>query len=567
MAMNQKCYLYLRVSTEMQVEGYSLEAQEDRLRSEAERRNMQVVGVFKDAGKSGKNIQGRPEFRRMLKLIEQQVDGVDYVLVFKLSRFGRNAADTLNSLQHMQDYGVNLLCVEDNIDSAGPAGKLLISVYAAVAEGERENILAQTLAGRWQKAKEGKWNGAQAPLGYMLEKGELIVDEEDAKIVRLIFEKYTNEGLGINSVAKWLNENGYTKRVYKNSTLPRFSAKFVKSVLDNPIYAGYIAYGRRKNEKITGTRNEFHTVKQENYSIFEGQHEAIIERDLWERTKEKRKLNNYKREKRFSLEHVHILSGIVKCPCCNSPMYGVVNRKKKKNSDEFYKDMWYYVCRNHKMASGHLCDYKTHIRQDIINAQVETIIKTALKDAEFQSNMFDKIGNKNNLGELEAKLERLTSARSKEEAKKNRLLSKIMALDPSDKLYDTLYDDLQELLRKIDINLSEIDDSIYKTEIAVSNAASEKYNAEAMYRMMEAVVGLIDCMPEEDERVMMNFLLDNVQLHEKRQPNGLWVKSVRFKVPINIDGEYYDEIMVDGTNFLPKESHDETVCLLSRKAQ
>lgn len=65
--------------------------------------------------------------------IEDGKDGVAFVLVFKLSRFGRNAADVLSSLQLMQDYGVNLICVEDGIDSSKEAGKLLISIIAAVA--------------------------------------------------------------------------------------------------------------------------------------------------------------------------------------------------------------------------------------------------------------------------------------------------------------------------------------------------------------------------------------------------------------------------------------------------
>ena len=74
----------------------------------------------------------------MLEEIENGEDGVSYVLVFKLSRFGRNAADVLSSLQLMQDYGVNLICVEDGIDSSKEAGKLMISVLSAVAEIERE---------------------------------------------------------------------------------------------------------------------------------------------------------------------------------------------------------------------------------------------------------------------------------------------------------------------------------------------------------------------------------------------------------------------------------------------
>ena len=74
---------------------------------------MNNTGEYSDEGHSGKNIKGRQEFMRMLNDIEDGKDGVDFVLVFKLSRFGRNAADVISSLQLMQDYGVNLICVED----------------------------------------------------------------------------------------------------------------------------------------------------------------------------------------------------------------------------------------------------------------------------------------------------------------------------------------------------------------------------------------------------------------------------------------------------------------------
>ena len=153
MKKKKKCYIYTRVSTAMQVDGYSLDAQKDKLRKYAEYQDMDVAGEFSDEGFSGKNIQGRHEFLKMMKAIEDQTDSVEYVLVFKLSRFGRNAADVLNSLQIMQDYGVNLICVEDGIDSSKDAGKLMISVLSAVAEIERENIRTQTMAGREQKIR------------------------------------------------------------------------------------------------------------------------------------------------------------------------------------------------------------------------------------------------------------------------------------------------------------------------------------------------------------------------------------------------------------------------------
>lgn len=104
----------------------------------------------------------------MLEEIENGDNGVSYVLVFKLSRFGRNAADVLSSLQLMQDYGVNLICVEDGIDSSKEAGKRMISVLSAAAEIERGNILVQTMEGRRQKAREGRWNGGFDSYGNKL---------------------------------------------------------------------------------------------------------------------------------------------------------------------------------------------------------------------------------------------------------------------------------------------------------------------------------------------------------------------------------------------------------------
>ena len=90
----------------------------------------------------------------------------------------------------MQDFGVNLICVEDGIDSSKDAGKLMISVLSAVAEIERENILVQTMEGRRQKAREGKWNGGFAPYGYQLINGELHIAEDEAEVIRIIYDKY-----------------------------------------------------------------------------------------------------------------------------------------------------------------------------------------------------------------------------------------------------------------------------------------------------------------------------------------------------------------------------------------
>lgn len=572
-----RCYIYTRVSTELQIDGYSLEAQKERLKREAKHRGMQIVGEYSDEGKSGKNINGRPEFKQMLADIKSSKDDVDYVLVFKLSRFGRNAADTLNSLQYMEDYGVNLLCVEDNIDSAGAAGKLIISVLASVAEIERSNIQEQTMAGRKQKARDGKWNGGFAPYGYKLvakdgEKSKVLeIDDTEAELIRLIYKKFL-EGMGIGNVAKWLNENGYTKKIRQNGSVSLISAAFVKGVLDNPVYAGKIAYGRRKTEKIEGTRNEFHVVKQDrdSYKLYQGQHEAIIDEDTWYRAQAKRMKNAFKREKTHSLEHEHILSGLVKCPKCGASMYGVVNRKKKKGSDEFYTDMWYYLCKNRKMVSGHLCDYKKHIRQEELNTEVLQLIQFVFGgENDLKKHMLQRLESEDVMSELLEEKERLAKEKDKLESKKSKLLRRIAELDIDDKLYDDLMKTYRESVNEVNEQINIMENQLYQNDLAIENAEGENLSTEVYKRIIDEMLDNIDDMNDADKKTLMNLLIEKIEIYPEKQKDGRWIKSVQFKIPLNIDGKAVDTLFFDDEedteNSLSTGKHVETVCLLSKK--
>ena len=176
--MRKKCYIYTRVSTKMQVDGYSLEAQEKRCKAMATAKGYEVVHVYHDDGKSGRTLDGRDDFNRMLSDIEMHKDGVSLVFVFKLSRFGRNTRDVLNSFQVLKDNGCELICVEDSIDTTNAMGEVILKILAAIAEMERHNIAVQTMAGRIQKAEDGKWNGGFAPYGYKLVDGKLEIEED-----------------------------------------------------------------------------------------------------------------------------------------------------------------------------------------------------------------------------------------------------------------------------------------------------------------------------------------------------------------------------------------------------
>lgn len=187
------------------------------------------------------------------------------------------------------DEGKSGKSVEDGIDSSKDAGKLMISVLSAMAEIKRENIIEQTMAGRREKAAKGKWNGGFAPYGYELVNGELFVKEEEAEAVKIIFDKYIHTNLGINGVTRYLEQHGIQKVTRREGELISFSSNFVKGVLDNPVYCGKIAYGRRTTEKVVGTRNDYHKEKTEDCILSNGIHEGIVTEEEWKIAAERRK--------------------------------------------------------------------------------------------------------------------------------------------------------------------------------------------------------------------------------------------------------------------------------------
>ena len=516
---------------------------------------MSIVGEYSDEGKSGKSVEGRPQFKQMLSDIENGKDDVDYVLVFKLSRFGRNAADVLSSLQKMQDYGVNLICVEDGIDSSKDAGKLMISVLSAVAEIERENILVQTMEGRKQKAREGKWNGGFAPYGYQLVNGELIIAEDEAEIIRIIYDKFVNTTMGMAAIAAFLNNSGYKKKLRQNNTIEGFSTSFVKGVLDNPIYCGKLAFGRRKNEKIPGTRNEYHIVKQKDYMLSDGIHEAIISEEMWNQAHRKRQETGVLQVKTHSLEHEHILSGIIKCPVCGSGMYGNVNRKKHPDGG-YYKDYFYYACKHRKLVDGHRCTYKRQWNEDRINAAVEKIIRKFVKNPKFEREIRKQIGSSIDTSELDRKYDGLKDRLSQTTGAKNRLADQMDRLSVSDKNYDKKYNDMQERLDKLYDEITDIENAMEEVETRLYNIRQDKISEDNVYQFLLFFDKLYDKFTDLEKKTFLKSFLSDVFIYEEEQKDGRILKGLRFKFPIYMNGR--NVLGVDRDN----ESTDETVVAL-----
>lgn len=555
-----RCYIYVRVSTSMQVDGYSLEAQRERLIKFAEFQEMEVVREYCDAGKSGKNISGRPEFSQMLQDIAEDRDEVDFILVFKLSRFGRNAADVLNSLQYIQNFGVNLICVEDGIDSSKDSGKLTITVLSAVAEIERENILVQTMEGRRQKAREGKWNGGQAPFGYELDSknGTLTVNPKEAEIVRIIFSKFVNEGLGADSICDYLNQHGYQKKKVKKNELNYFSRGFIMKILDNPVYIGKIAYGRIATEKVKGSRDQYKRVKSDDYMLVDGIHEAIVDQELWETARIRRKETGVKWNKTHSLEHEHILSGILRCPVCGSGLVGTVRRRKNKKSGE-YKDDFYYKClHRRKIDDTHFCNFRLVLNQDEINHQTEEIILDMVADPEFRNYMVSKLNEKVDVSSLETEKNQIREQLRQVMGAKKKLTEMMERLDIGDKHYDRKYQDMQDRQNVLYDRISELEEAIADIEVKISGAYEEKITIDQLYKILLNFDKMYYMMSDLEKKRFMREFIEGIELYPEKQKDGRILKQISLGFPVFYEGSEGDTI------WLHKENTVETVVLMSK---
>ena len=541
----------------MQIDGYSLDAQKTKMKAFCDYNEYEIAGEYEDAGKSGKSIEGRVSFNQMMEDIKSGKDGVAYVLVFKLSRFGRNAADVLATLQVMQDFGVNLICVEDGIDSSKDAGKLMISVLSAVAEIERENIRVQTMEGRMQKAREGKWNGGFAPYGYSLIDGKLEVNEEEAVAIRMIFDQYVNTDLGENGIAKYLENHGIHKIDRQNGKNPLFDAALIRRIIQNPVYSGKISYGRRRTEKVHGTRNEYRQVKKDDYLLVDGLHEALVSEEVWEQAQVKvaAQAKKYEKVNRDKREKLHLLSGILKCPVCGAGMYGNKSIKKRKDGSN-YKDFYYYGCKHRNMTRGHKCDYKKQVHEEMLDASVAEVISKLVSNPKFSDLIRNKINMEVDTSALDQEIENYKIQLRKLYHNKDTILSDMDSLDYEDKHYQRRKTDLENHLYKTYDKIDEAEELLVSAKTKKRSLLADKITGDNIYKALVFFDKLYVQMNEAEKREFLSQLVDNVQIYEERKENGQWLKSIEFKLPI-IEKEF--------TLSLDNDTQNETVVKLSLK--
>ena len=452
---------------------------------------------------------------------------------------------------------MNLICVEDGIDSSKDAGKLMISVLSAVAEIERENIRVQTMEGRIQKAREGKWNGGFAPYGYQLVNGKLEINEEEAVAIRTIYDQYVNTDIGSNGISKYLENHGIRKIQRQNGKNPLFDAHLVRLILKNPVYCGKIAYGRRKTEKVHGTRNEYHLVEQENFLLVDGLHEAIIPEDVWNAAQAKliAQAKKYEHVNKGKNERTHLLSGIVKCPICGAGMYGNKSIKYKKDGTK-YKDFFYYGCKHRGMQRGHKCDYRKQIREELLDDAVAEVIVKLVSNPHFAAMMQEKINMKVDTTAIDQEITNYEKQLRQDYAIKSKLIEEIDNLNPDDRHYIRRKADLDDRLYRMYDKIEELESQLMDARAKKTSIEAEKITGDNIYKVLIYFDKLYFAMNDVERRQLIEALIAEIQIYEERKPNGQWLKSIRFKLPI---------IENDLSIGLDNGEHVETVVMLSHK--
>ena len=531
---------YIRVSTDMQAElGYSLENQGYEIKNYVESKHMTLVHIYQEEkGASGKNIEGRPQFQQMLSDIAKNRD-IDYVVVYNMSRFARNAANALTTLQKLKSYNVSLYVIKEGIDSTTKMGETMFSFASIFADLERDNIRENTTAGRYQKARNGLWNGAQAPFGYRLDSGKLVIQEDEAEVVRIIFDRYVHTPDGIHKIAVWLNEHGYKKEPRGNGKYVFFNPETLKNILDNPVYAGKIAYGRRRMEQVEGENNEFHPVRQdrEDWQISEKQHEAIVSSELFEEAQKRREAESMPFPRKRT-DHVNLLAGLLGCPVCGRKMIATNTGGKVKKDGSLGKETHAYSCKYSKKAFGPDCTFAKQYRQELIDKEIDDVI-TAIRS-------------------LSATMDAMDGTEPAYERKYRNLQ------DRQDKLYEQIDDaerKLDEARRRLDgaregeATVEEV--KLFLTEFGKTIGKVDKATRKALYtELIDTIVIVPDADWKHSEGIVsrIRFKLpmkygDKRTLEVNRQEDGT------FKAPDKQVGNKY---------FRVTENTDETVALFTR---
>ena len=317
---------YCRVSTDHEDQANSFESQQRYFRQYIERNpDWELYEIFADEGISGTNTKKRSEFKRMIACAKE--GDFDLIITKEISRFARNTLDSIYYTRDLKKHGVGVIFMNDNINTLDGDAELRLAIMSSIAQEESRKTSERVKWGQKRQMEQGVVFG-RSMLGYDVKDGKMTINEEGAKIVRLIFHKFANENKGTHVIARELREAGITPMRVKE-----WSNTVILRVIRNEKYCGDLVQKKTFTPDFLSHEKKYNRGEEE-FVIIKDHHEPIVSRELFEKANRILDEKSLTQEGKAKHSNRYPFSGKIKCGCCGS---SYVARYKNRNNGTRYK--------------------------------------------------------------------------------------------------------------------------------------------------------------------------------------------------------------------------------------
>ena len=321
----RKVAAYCRVSTDNEDQANSFESQQRYFRQYIERNpDWELYEVFADEGISGTNTKKRKEFNRMIACAKN--GDFDLIVTKEISRFARNTLDSIFYTRDLKKHGVGVIFMNDNINTLDGDAELRLAIMSSIAQEESRKTSERVKWGQKRQMEQGVVFG-RSMLGYDVKDGKMYINEEGAKVVRLIFHKFVNEGKGTHVIARELREEGI-----KPMRVKEWQNTVILRVIRNEKYCGDLVQKKTYTPDFLSHEKKYNRG-QEEFVIIKDHHEPIISRELFDKANRILDEKSLSQEGKAKHSSRYPFSGKIKCGCCGSSY--VARYKTRKNGSRY----------------------------------------------------------------------------------------------------------------------------------------------------------------------------------------------------------------------------------------
>lgn len=463
-----KIAAYCRVSTEKEAQIDSLEKQIEFFNEFTKKNGYELCKLYADEGISGKQIKHRKQFQQMM--IDAKAKKFDKVVVKDVSRFARNTVDLLQSVRELKSYGVQVDFLNNGEVMEG-GSEFILTILGAMAQQESANMSKRVKFGKDITAKKGRV--PNLVFGYDKipdERYTLKINEEEAKIVKEIFESYVYKGIGTTKVAWNLNDRG----IRTKKTKSKWVQTSIVRMLKNPIYTGRVTNKKSEvTDFITGTRKE---LPEEEWIVVEKPEMRIISDELFNRAQEllEQRSNEFKlNNKREKTEYV--FSTLIYCKHCGYS-FRRIKRKYTADGPEYIR----WVCSGRNSMGVNHCPNTTVIDEEEFLNAIKIYLKSIIKN------------KKDFMKSVEKEFEKITKLRETNERTEESLISEIEKVTVKKQKYMEMFQNEVINIQELKKYTNPLNEDIARLERELRLITSEIKEKDVLEKELTKTINTVD---------------------------------------------------------------------------